>query len=850
MVRSDARRPSVRGRVVVGLLLLTAPGLSAPQGLAGAELEQAVQRMRLGAERPEVLVELAETCLEALAAEPDAEAERDVRLGLGIALQALERYADASIEVELAAELARTTEDEHKLAHALWLQAIGAFHLGRLDEAVAAAEQGLAAAESAEWDAVHWRLANILGLIHERRGDAPAAIEAFRRGELPASRVAASTGDTEGLLTLLGNFGIASMNLGELEEALETFEHVLALVRESGRREGLPSAVANVGDVLVHLGRYQEARIRHEEALALRIEDGAEVELARSYHSLGCIDIELGEFEAGLRKLEQAREIQQRLGLAPDLAMTLIAMSQAYAGLDRDDEAIDSVQRGFDMADRLDLKGRRVTLLEQLADILASQGEHERALAAAEEAAELARSQRSIETHLRLAEFRAQHEATEREHEIALLSRERELQQLALRKRQGERNALLVGGILLGIAAAAGWYAWASLRRAVRRIQKLEQERTRAEHLESIGVLAGGIAHDFNNILTIILGNVSLLRATTPEGDPSHRFLNAVDSGVEHGRRLSEQLLSLSAGGALARELRAIGPLVQESADFTLSGSSSRATLRIDPELWHGEVDAGQLQQLISNLVLNAAQSMPGGGEIEVRAENTRLEPPEARDLPAGPYVRITVGDRGSGIAPEIRDRVFDPYFTTKEHGSGLGLALAYAIVHRHGGALDLSPNPGGGTLVEVLIPATPEALAPARPAPAQPRPGEGRVLVMDDEPMLRDFYESALTSLGYECELAPDGAAAVDRARRALKEGRPFALAILDLTIPGGMGGLETAGELHALDPGLCAIVASGYSTDRILEDPAEFGFIEALRKPFTTSTLSEAVARAMHRP
>ncbi|MEM7307848.1 MAG: tetratricopeptide repeat protein [Planctomycetota bacterium] len=841
MVASDSRLSRSRPRGgVAALLFLALAGPAFAQDLTGAELERAVERVRGGTEAPEVLIELAEASLAALAGEPDGEAERDVRLGLGMALQALERYADAAPELQRAAELARTTANDRKLAHALWLVAVGDYHLGRLDEAVAAAEEGLDAAESAPWDAAHWRLANILGLSHERRGDAEAAIRAFQRGEASASRVAKHDGDTEGLMTLLGNFGVASMNLGEHEQALEIFEHVLDLVRESGHRPGLPYAVANVGDVLIHLGRYEEARAHHEEALALRVEDGAEVELARSYHSLGSIDIELGEFEAGLARLELAREIRQRLGLAPDLAITLIAMSSAYAGLDRDDEAIDAVERGFDMADQMDLKGRRVALLEQLARVLKDQGEHERALAAVEEAAELAREQRSIETHMRLAEYRTQHAAAEREHELAL-------QQLALDKRRGERNALLVGGVLLAIAAAAGWYAWASLRRAVRRIRRLEQERMRAEQLGSIGVLAGGIAHDFNNILTIILGNVSMLRGAIGDGDPSHAFLNAVGSGVQRGKRLSEQLLSLAEGGAFARELRAIAPLIQESATFTLSGSSSRATFRIDPELWHGEVDAGQLQQLISNVVLNAAQAMPEGGVVDVSAENVRLEEPAPHGLDAGPYVRFAIGDRGPGIAPDIRNRVFDPYFTTKERGSGLGLALAYAIAQRHAGSIELWPNPGGGTRVEVLIPAVPDALAPVRADAMKPCRGEGRVLVMDDELLLRDYYDGALSSLGYDCEVVPDGATAVRQARRALEEDRPFALAVLDLTIPGGMGGVETARKLHALDPDLRAIVASGYSTDRALEDPAAFGFTEVLRKPFTTAALSEAVARAM---
>ena len=580
-----------RGRfAAAAALLLSLAGPASAQVLAGDELAETVQRVRAGGAAPEVLVELAEACLEGLAEQPDADAERDVRLGLAVALHALERYSDAVPELERTATLSRETGNEECLAHALWLAAVGAFRLGRLEEAVEAADEGLLAAESAGWDAAHWRLANILGLIHDRLGNTSEAIEAYRLGQTSAGRVAAETGDTEGLRTLLGNFGIAQMNLGELDAALETFRHTLELERESGSIAGLPSAIANVGDVLAKLGRYEEALDHHEEAFALRFEAGVEAELALSYHSLGSIHLELGQLDLALEELEQAREIRQRLELAPDLTATLMAMSRAYARLDRGEEALASAERGIELADDLALRGRRITLLEGLADVYASQGDHERALAVTQEAAELERSQRSIESRLRLAEFSAQLEAREQRQEIALLERERELQDLTLEKSRSERNALLVGGVFVALAAVAGWFAWASLRRATRRIDKLEREQRRAEHLESIGVLAGGIAHDFNNILTVILGNVSLVRASTSVRDSVARTGSWMPSnvGVEQGHRLSEQLLSLAAGGTFARELSRDPPAGPRSRPtfalvrLVVTGDASTSI----PQLW------------------------------------------------------------------------------------------------------------------------------------------------------------------------------------------------------------------------------------------------------------------------
>ena len=371
--------------------------------------------------------------------------------------------------------------------------------------------------------------------------------------------------------------------------------------------------------------------------------------------------------------------------------------------------------------------------------------------------------------------------------------------------------------------------------------RRLEEERHRASKLESIGLLAGGIAHDFNNILAAIVGFVSAAKLRTTPDQPIYRTLEAAEMAAVRATRLTKQLLTFAKGGAPVKKVAALAPIVREAAGFALVGSNVKCAFSTPEDLWSAEVDEGQIAQVIHNLVLNAAQAMPQGGIVTVAAGNVS---PGAAELPAGvaggEYVEITVRDHGVGIAPENLGSIFDPYFTTKNSGSGLGLATSYSIVKAHRGAITVSSRLGVGTTFTVLIPASRATPSTSPAGVSGVVSGRGRVLVMDDEEQVRDAYREVLTLLGYEVELARDGREAIELFADAIGRDAPFAAVILDLTVPGGLGGRDTVRELQKLDPDVKAIVASGYVDDSILANPGDAGFCGVLTKPFTIDELS----------
>ncbi|MFI5166852.1 MAG: ATP-binding protein [Thermoanaerobaculales bacterium] len=377
--------------------------------------------------------------------------------------------------------------------------------------------------------------------------------------------------------------------------------------------------------------------------------------------------------------------------------------------------------------------------------------------------------------------------------------------------------------------------------------RRIEHERERANRLESLGLVAGGIAHDFNNILAAAMGNLSLARLRLIEGSEASDRMLAADAALGRAKHLTGQLLTFSKGGAPIRAVSDVAALIRESASLVHAGSRSRCECRLDGGLWLAEVDPGQIRQVISSVVINADQAMPDGGHIVIHAQNLRIGAAGPLPLAPGPYLKVTVSDTGPGIPADIRDRVFDPYFTTKPTGTGLGLTTAYGIVKNHGGHIAVDATAEGGAEVTIYLPASPEATALAANSAATLRPASGRLLVMDDESAIRGVYLQVLTELGYEAEAVPDGEQAVRRYLDALSDGHPFAAVITDLTVPGGMGGRETVAELRRHDPSVRAIVASGYSDDPVLADFGRFGFAAALTKPFTMDELARTLAKLL---
>jgi len=375
--------------------------------------------------------------------------------------------------------------------------------------------------------------------------------------------------------------------------------------------------------------------------------------------------------------------------------------------------------------------------------------------------------------------------------------------------------------------------------------QRLEQERQKADRLESLGVLAGGIAHDFNNILTAILGNVSIARADPSVDAAAAEYLGEAERACVRATTLTHQLLTFSKGGAPVKRAASLNDLVREAVGFALRGTNVRCDFELSDELWAAEVDEGQMVQVINNLVINGQQAMPDGGTIVVRSENV---PASADGGGSAAEIRISVADHGVGIPEANLHRIFDPYFTTKRTGSGLGLATAYSIVRNHGGRIDIQSAMDQGTTVTVTLPARPGLPAARRATALAPRTGTGRILVMDDEESLRKLVCAMLERLGYEVELAADGYEAIELYRRAMEENRDFDAVIMDLTVPGGMGGKDAIRGLLRIDPAVRAIVSSGYADDPVLADYARHGFKAIVPKPFGSAELSAALDQVLH--
>ena len=372
----------------------------------------------------------------------------------------------------------------------------------------------------------------------------------------------------------------------------------------------------------------------------------------------------------------------------------------------------------------------------------------------------------------------------------------------------------------------------------------LEEERLKTQKLESIGTLAGGIAHDFNNLLQGIFGYISMAKMTLDQREKSLAMLEQAEKALHQSVNLTTQLLTFSKGGKPVKKSLSLLPVIENAARFALSGSRSEYRISSAPDLWRVEADEGQLVQVVQNIVLNADQAMPLGGNVEIAAQNVSASDASLpRSIAGKDHVLITIRDSGVGMPEQYLGKIFDPYFTTKEKGSGLGLATSYSIIRNHGGLIDVRSQVGQGTAFFLYLPAS-EAVAEESPAAAAPGKARiGRILVMDDEKVVREVTGELLRSLGHEAEFAESGESALTMYREAMASARPFDVVILDLTIRGGMGGLETLGKLLEIDPGVKAVVSSGYSDDAALSNYREHGFKAFLKKPYNMDELQNTL-------
>jgi PAS domain S-box-containing protein len=380
--------------------------------------------------------------------------------------------------------------------------------------------------------------------------------------------------------------------------------------------------------------------------------------------------------------------------------------------------------------------------------------------------------------------------------------------------------------------------------------KKWEAEYLKSCKLESLGVLAGGIAHDFNNILMAMLGSISFSKLDVPGDSPLFQRLGDVENAVYRARDLTRQLLTFAKGGTPIVRTTSIAALLRETIGFTLAGSDVSASFDAAPNLWPARVDEGQISQVINNLVLNACQAMPEGGNLVVRCDNVRIPRGKSNygiPLKSGAYIRIRLRDEGSGISSDHLSKIFDPFFTTKEGGSGLGLSTTYSIVKRHHGHIEVESTPGVGTEFSIYLPASPNEIPEEKSRPDNLIHGAGRILLMDDETMVRNVAGHMLTRLGYEVDFAENGTEAVERYQRARDDGRPFDAVIMDLTIPGGMGGRVAIRKLKKLDPTVRAIVSSGYADGPVMAEYQKYGFCGMMAKPYEINTLSNVLQQVL---
>lgn len=379
-----------------------------------------------------------------------------------------------------------------------------------------------------------------------------------------------------------------------------------------------------------------------------------------------------------------------------------------------------------------------------------------------------------------------------------------------------------------------------------------EDELQKIDKLQSIGVLAGGIAHDFNNILQGLYGNISFAKEDLPKKHPSHEFLEEAEKSMTRAVWLTKQLLTFAKGGAPIKETINISPLIEETARFDLSGSNVKLAYHHAADLWPVDADKGQIRQVVSNLVINACEAMPNGGNLSITLKNADLTANALSVMSPGRYVKVAVKDDGKGLAPETINKIFDPYFTTKHFGNGLGLTTVWSIITKHGGHIEVVSELGKGATFTFYLPAS-TSLLPAEAKPPveviQPLPKFAKILVMDDEKMICELVVKILTSYGYLVAPASGARETVALYKQALEEGTPFDLVILDLTIPGEPGGKEVIKDLQNLDPKVKAIVTSGYADNFVMINPTAYGFKGAIVKPYISNDLLKIVSKILNK-
>jgi PAS domain S-box-containing protein len=381
---------------------------------------------------------------------------------------------------------------------------------------------------------------------------------------------------------------------------------------------------------------------------------------------------------------------------------------------------------------------------------------------------------------------------------------------------------------------------------------RLQEELLKARKLESIAILAGGLAHDFNNLFTGLFGNIQLAMMKLGKDHPAYPRLVTASQSFVVGTNLTQQLLTFAKGGQPLLEETDLGQVIQDSLQFNIKQENIKVVQSLPQDLWRVNGDHGQLCQVFGNLFLNSVQAMPEGGTLYIDAQNIEdirlISAPEL----SGAFVKTCIRDEGSGIPADEVPKVFDIFYTTKDGGRGLGLAVVHRIVAKHNGHICFTSIPDVGTTVTIYLPAEASSLPTSAAIPAD-RPGKpgaatAHILVMDDDEIIRDLAREMLETCGYQVDTATGGQEALEKYAAADNSGKPFDVVIMDLNIPGGMGGKIAIKKLLALDPGAKVIVTSGYFSDAVLADFLVYGFKGRLAKPFKTEALQNELSRVIN--
>ncbi len=379
--------------------------------------------------------------------------------------------------------------------------------------------------------------------------------------------------------------------------------------------------------------------------------------------------------------------------------------------------------------------------------------------------------------------------------------------------------------------------------------KKVEEDLQKAEKLKSIGALAGGIAHNFNNIMTSLFGNISLAKMELLHHPEAIHYLDNAEDSMKEGIQLTKQLLTFAKGGDPIKETLEIDRFVKETVSFNLSGSNVRLTFSCEPDLWKVKADKTQLAQVISNIVINARQAMPSGGKLKIKIENSNMLKDNLLTISKGKYIKLSFTDTGGGISHENKERIFDPYFTTKNNGSGMGLSICYSIIYKHNGHIRVSSQKNQGTTITIYLKAAiSDAIQDETISPQNPEVSDHnkkRILVMDDEAHIRNLAKRILEKFGYNVELANDGEQAISLYKEFNESNVGFHLLIMDLTIPGGMGGKEASKKILDYDPKARIIVSSGYSNDPVMANFSDFGLLDIIPKPYHLEELRSVVEK-----